>query len=149
MDVRGHPTEGLPPGAPELAKFDASVESVDHRRSLATAFDPASDERYARCFRRYQEWCSLVGYQSGPDTITADKVREFTIYMTTVGSSYTGKRYTIETVWTTIRALELYAERAGLAVSVEPALGILDQYRIELGDPPKRAGRRRRRSRRY
>lgn len=143
-------SEGLPPGAPELARFDASVDEVDHRRSLSTKLDPASMERYARCFRRYKEWCSQVGYQSGPDTITADKVREFTIYMTKVGSSYTGNRYTVDTVWTTVRALEVYAERAGLAVSVEPALAILDVYRTELGNPPKRPGRRRRRtSRRY
>lgn len=128
-----------------MAAFDASVDNVDHRRSLVTEFEPTSEERHARCFRRYEEWCVENRYQSGPDTITAEKIREFTIHMTKVGSSYTGRRYTVTSVWTAIRALELYAERAGLAVSVEPALGVLDSYREELGEPPKR-GRRRRRS---
>lgn len=148
--MKVHLSEGPGSEAAGLARFDASVDEVDHRRSLAVELEPASVKRYARCYRRYEEWCSKVGYQSGPDTITAEKLREFAIHMTKVGSSYTGQRYSVHTVWTTLRALELYAERAGLAVSVEPALAILDRYRTELGDPPKRSRpRRRRRPTRY
>lgn len=144
MDVRSHPSEGLPPGAPELAHFDATAEHVDHRRSLTTDFDPKSDQRYARCYRRYREWCAEAGYQGDPEWVTPEKLREFTVHMTKVGSPFTGKRYTKQGVWTMLRAVELFAERAGVSVSTEPALAVLDSYRDELGDPPKRGRRRRR-----
>jgi hypothetical protein len=130
-----------------LAHFDATVDKVDHRRSLRTEFDPASDKRYGRCYRRYREWCALVGYQGDPEWVTAEKLREFTVYMTVKGSPHSGKRYAKTTVWITLRAVELYAERAGLSISTEPALAVLDSYREELGDPPKRARRRRRAAR--
>lgn len=83
-----------------------------------------------------------MGYQAGAEFITTDKITEFTKYCGTV------KRYAVKTIWQAIRALELYAERAGNAVSTQEALGVLELYRFELaeaghGVPPRRSRQRR------
>lgn len=83
-----------------------------------------------------------MGYQSSPEFIDSEKVREFTVHMTKEA------RYAPRTIWITLRALELYSERAGLAVSVEAAHGVLDSYRASLAPhgearAPGRARRRR------
>lgn len=144
--MQGPLIERLPPGAPEMASYDARAADVDHRRSLTYDFATSSEKRYARCYRRYTEWCALptVAYQSAPDRITAEKVREFAVYMSTEA------RYTVQTMWHTIRALEIYAERAGVWVSMEPALAVVDSYREDLvsageATMPRRSRRRRRR----
>jgi hypothetical protein len=124
-----------------MAEFDASVAEVDHRRSTNESLKPSSEKRYACCYRRYREWCAMKGYQAGSDWIDAEKVAEFTIFMTT------DHRYSTQTIYHTIRALELYAERAGRPVSGRMARGVLDSYRIALaqqgeGAAPKRGRRR-------
>lgn len=143
--MRGPLIERLPPGSPKMADFDESIAEADHRRSITYDYEPSSDKRYARCFRRYVEWCSSpeVRYQSEPQFISTDKITEFTIHMTTV------RRYALPTVSISVRALEIYAERAGVEVSVGPARAVLERYRLELesqgeAKPPKRRLKHRR-----
>lgn len=132
--------ERLSPGAPELAGFDAMVTRVDCRSSARSEFAYNTTKAYSRRYRRYREWCEEVGYQPGPEFITSDKITEFVQYCATV------KRYAPKTIWQSIRALELYAERAGNAVSTLEARGVLDLYRDVLAQAG--FGERRRREQR-
>jgi hypothetical protein len=111
---------------------------------LTTAFKSSTEKRYARGVRRYLEWCQEMGYQQAPNVSRpdqmSDRVTDFTRWMTTV------KRYAVETVWTNIRAVELYMQRHGAEVSVEPAMGVVDAYRRALAQvgaatAPARASR--------
>ena len=124
--VRTPLIERLAPGAPELAGFDATVVRVDHRRSTRTELSPSTEESYARRYKRWREWCAEVGYQAEPSFITTEKLTEFAVYLTTV------KRYAPRTLWQSFRAIEVYAERAGVAISTLEARGVLDLYRAAL-----------------
>lgn len=125
-EVRMPLIERLPPDAPELESFDAAVTRVEHRRSVGSNFARNTVKAYERRYRRYVEWCAEVGYQAEPQFITTEKIAEFTEHMVTV------MRYMPFTIWQGVRALEIYAERAGIAVSTEPALGVLDAWRDKL-----------------
>jgi hypothetical protein len=133
--------ERLPADAPEIASFDATVNDVEHRRSTMRYADNTV-KAYARRYRRYVEWCHSVGYQSGPDAITDEKLLEYTKYMATV------QRYAPKTIYQAVRALKIYAERAtGTTPSADLALGVLDTYRdvlaeLNLAKPRKRERKR-------
>lgn len=126
--------ERLPPGAPQLERFDARLGEVDHRRSVKTKYKPETEKAHQRRYRRYVEWCAEAGYQSDPQFITTDKIREFTEWMVKV------KRYAPFTILQAFRALEIYAERAGVDVSRLPSRGLfgdwVEQLR-ELGEIPE------------
>ena len=130
--------ERLPPDAPELASFDATVHDLEHRRS-AMQYADNTVKAYARRYRRYVEWCQSVGYQSGPEFITEEKLFEYTKYMATE------QRYALKTIYQALRALKIYKERAtGVAPSAEAALGVLDTYRdvlakLEFAKPSRRS----------
>jgi hypothetical protein len=139
--VRTPLADRLPLDSPELAEFDAALERNENRRS--TNFSKRTDKAHQRRYRRYCEWCDLRGYQADPAYITTEKIREFTVYMVT------DLRYAPVTIWQALRALEIYAERAGCdpLPSTQPARGVLDAWRLELsklgvGKPPARYRRR-------
>lgn len=119
--------ERLPDDAPQLTLFDDRVGVVEMRRSIRP-YSKATQDAHRRRFRRWQEWCQAQGYQWQPEFITAEKLHEWTLHMVTV------QRYAPPTIWQALRALEVIAERAGVHVSVEPALGVLDQWREKLFD---------------
>lgn len=115
----------LPPDAPELQSFDASVTEVEHRRALSN-YVTRTEKAYERRYRKYKKWCSEVGYQTGPDFITTEKITEYVQYMVTVD------RYMPKTILQALRALEIYAGGAGKDVSREPAEAILDAWVVKL-----------------
>jgi len=126
--VRGVPTpliDILPPDTPELQSFDVSVTEVEHRRPLGD-YAQSTVKAYQRRYRKYVEWCSEVGYQTGPDFITTEKITEYVQFMVTV------ERYMPKTIVQALRALEIYAGGAGKDVSREPAEAILDAWVVKL-----------------
>jgi hypothetical protein len=132
----------LPPGA--LAHFDATVADVDHRTSVGSTLEDSTKAAYGQRYRRYVEWCAEVGYQAGPEFITSEKITEFVTYCCRV------KRYAVNTLYMTGRALEWYAQKAGVTVSTLEARAVLDSYWDELAaagivKPRTKSGRGRRR----
>jgi hypothetical protein len=126
--VSGHLIERLPPGAPEMADFDATVAELDARLSLSRNYDPETVRRYMRGYRRYVDWCREddVREQTDPELITSGKIRRFTDWMCTV------KRYEPQTIWKNIRGVEWLAERVGVDVTTAPARAVLRAYREKL-----------------
>ena len=129
--------ERLPADAPEITSFDDTVHEVEHRRSTMR-YAENTLKAYTRRYRRYVEWCQSVGYQTTPETITEEKLFEYTKYMATE------QRYSPKTIYQALRALKIYKERAtGSTPSAEAALGVLDTYRdalakLDLATPRKR-----------
>jgi hypothetical protein len=124
--VTGHLIERLPPGAPEMADFDAKVVELDARRSLSRSYGRETVRRYMRGYNRYKEWCRETDQQVGPEQVTSEKIRLFTDYMCTV------KRYAPQTIWKNVRGVAWLAERAGAEVTTSLALGVLSEYRATL-----------------
>lgn len=135
----------IPPDSPELARFDARVEGTGSG-NVRTNYEKETTRAHRRCWRRYSEWCALKrrelvealdtaegglaapdrvhgGYQAEPGRLTTELVTEFTRYMCSV------KRYAVPTCLQAIRALELYAARAGVRVSVAPAHEVVAEWR--------------------
>lgn len=137
--------ERLPPNAPELDRFDASVDTVDHRRASSRFYSANTIKAHKRRYARYVEWCAEVGEQSDPAWITTEKISAHVAYLAST------KRMSLETIRQAIRALELYARRAGVEVSTEPAYGVMYSWwrvlaELGLAKPPKRLRAPRRRS---
>lgn len=120
--------ERLEPGSPALAAFVESLPHVEYRRSLTRRYKPRTVEEYDRRYRRYVEWCGMLGYQAEPQFITTDKVREFTEHMCAF------LNYVPSVVWQGIRALQVYAEGAGVEISSEPARAVLARWRTTVDE---------------
>lgn len=125
--------ERLPPGAPELAAFDAAVTSSEHRRVLVkaaseTPYSKHTLRNYRYRFNHYRRWARDHGFQTDPEFISDELAEAYVIHQATVD------RYHPQTIRQSLGALRYYASRA--RVSPEPsfrsAFDVLLRYRVAL-----------------
>lgn len=145
--------ERLPAEAPELARFDEMIETADLRGPVRADYEPETKRAHRRCWRRYEEWCGLKrrelrerleasgieapdrvheGYQPDPARLSTDLITEFARYLCKV------KRYAVPTCLQAVRALEVYATRAGVRVSVKPAQEVVAEWATTIEEVEKR-----------
>lgn len=155
--------ERLPMDAPELARFDETIDTVDLRGAVRARYEPETNRAYRRCWRRYVEWCELKrrearellegsglevpgrvheGYQPDPAKLTTELITEFARYLCKV------KRYAVSTCLQAVRALEVYATRAGVTVSVKPAQEVVAEWAATVRELEARAEAERQASKR-
>lgn len=127
--------EQLPPGAPELAAFDAAVTSAEHRRVLVkaasqTPYSKHTLRNYRYRFNHYQRWARDHGFQADPEFISDELAEAYVIHQATVD------RYHPQTIRVSLGALRFYASRA--RVSPEPsfraAFDVLLRYSVAVAN---------------